>query len=150
MNTIKNKMGVEVGYSDHTEGIEVPIAAVSLGATVIEKHFTLDKTLSGPDHKASLNGEELKKMVEGIRKIEKALGKNIKEPSVSESKNISVMRKSIVAKSDIKLDEVFTVENICIKRPGTGISPMKWHEILGMKANRDYNFDELIDKSNLI
>ena len=144
MMTIKKEFGVEVGYSDHTTGIEVPIAAVAMGASVIEKHFTLDKTLPGPDHKASLDAEELKAMVTGIRKIEQIFGDGIKEPSTSEKRNISVMRKSIVARTDIKKGDVYTPENICIKRPGTGISPMKWNEYLGKTASQDYKFDDLI------
>ena len=145
MLTIKKEFGVKVGYSDHTPGIEVPIAAVALGAEVIEKHFTLDKKMEGPDHKASLNPDELKAMVKAIRNIEKALGDGIKKPSPSESKNIPIARKSIVAKRDIKKGEVFTEENITVKRPGTGISPMRWNNVLGKKAKRDFNADELIE-----
>lgn len=144
INTIKEKLGVEVGYSDHTLGIEVPIAAVSMGAKVIEKHFTLDKNMEGPDHKASLEPNELKQMVECIRNIEKALGDGIKNPSKSEMKNIDVVRKSIVAIKKIKKGEIFTEENIYIKRPGNGISPMKWHEVLGTIATKDYDEDDLI------
>lgn len=144
MNTIKEKLNVEVGYSDHTLGIEVPIAAVSMGAKVIEKHFTLDKNMEGPDHKASLEPNELKQMVECIRNIEKALGDGIKNPSKSEMKNIDVVRKSIVAIKKIKKGEIFTEENIYIKRPGNGISPMKWHEVLGTIATKDYDEDDLI------
>ena len=144
MNTIKEKLNVEVGYSDHTLGIEVPIAAVSMGAKVIEKHFTLDKNMEGPDHKASLEPNELKQMVECIRNIEKALGDGIKNPSKSEMKNIDIVRKSIVAIKKIKKGEIFTEENIYIKRPGNGISPMKWHEVLGTIATKDYDEDDLI------
>lgn len=144
MNTIKEKLGVEVGYSDHTLGIEVPIAAVSMGAKVIEKHFTLDKNMEGPDHKASLEPNELKQMVECIRNIEKAMGDGIKKPSKSEMKNIDIVRKSIVAIKRIKKGEIFTEENIYIKRPGNGISPMKWYKVLGTVATRDYNEDDLI------
>ena len=144
MYTIKKEFGVEVGYSDHTTGIEVPIAAVAIGASVIEKHFTLDKTLPGPDHLASLDGEELKAMVAGIRKVEQIFGNGIKEPSASEKRNIPVMRKSIVAKTDIKKGDVFTNDNLCVKRPGNGISPMKWTQYIGKVAERDYDFDELI------
>lgn len=142
---IKEEFGVNVGYSDHTLGIEVPIAAVALGATVIEKHFTLDKNLPGPDHKASLEPEELKQMVLAIRNIEKALGSSgLKEPSKSEVKNKEIARKSIVARENIKKGEVFTEDNITVKRPGTGISPMQWDFVLGKTAKRDFQEDELI------
>jgi len=144
MLTIKEAFKVNVGYSDHTLGIEVPIAAVAIGAKVIEKHFTLDRTLPGPDHKASLEPDELKAMVKAIRNIEVALGNGIKRPSKSEAKNKVVARKSIVAKRDIKKGEKFTEENITVKRPGNGISPMRWDEIIGKVANRDYKEDELI------
>ena len=144
MQTIACAFGVKVGYSDHTLGIEVPIAAVAMGASVIEKHFTLDKNMVGPDHKASLEPYELETMVKAIRNIEKALGDGIKKPSKSESKNIEIARKSIVAKRDIKKGEKFTEENLTIKRPGNGISPMRWDEILGQIASRDYKEDELI------
>ncbi len=142
---IKDEFGVNVGYSDHTLGIEVPISAVALGATVIEKHFTLDRNLPGPDHRASLEPDELKAMVSSIRNVEKAIsGSGIKEPSKSELKNKSVARKSIVANCQIKKGEVFTKNNLTIKRPGTGISPMKWNEVLGKVAEKDYQPDELI------
>jgi N,N'-diacetyllegionaminate synthase len=142
---IKAELGVKVGYSDHTLGIEVPIAAVSLGAIVIEKHFTLDRNLPGPDHKASLEPDELKAMVLSIRNIEKALsGSGIKEPSESELKNKSIVRKSIVAISPIKEGEVFSEFNIGIKRPGTGISPMKWDDLIGKKSSYNFNADDLI------
>jgi N,N'-diacetyllegionaminate synthase len=142
---IKEELGVVVGYSDHTLGIEVPIAAVSLGAMVIEKHFTLNRNLPGPDHKASLEPEELKLMVSSIRNIEKALsGTGIKSPSESESKNKSIVRKSIVAISPIKEGEVFSEFNIGIKRPGTGISPMKWDDFIGKKSSYNFNVDDLI------
>lgn len=144
MMTIKKEFGVEVGYSDHTTGIEVPIAAVALGASVIEKHFTLDKTLPGPDHKASLDADELKAMVTGIRKVEQIFGNGIKEPSASEKRNIPVMRKSIVAKTKIKKGDLFTLDNLCVKRPGSGISPMKWNEYIGKISERDYDLDDLI------
>lgn len=144
MATIKKAFGVKVGYSDHTLGIEVPIAAVALGAEVIEKHFTLDKNMKGPDHKASLEPSELKAMVNGIRKIEKALGDGIKKPSKSEQKNINVVRKSIVAIKPIKKGEIFSEENIGVKRPGTGISPMKWYEVIGKTAKKDFEIDEWI------
>jgi N,N'-diacetyllegionaminate synthase len=133
-----------VGYSDHTLGIEVAIAAVALGATVIEKHFTLDKNLPGPDHKASLEPDELKAMVQAIRNIEKALGNGIKRPSPSEVKNKPIARKSLVATQPIKTGELFSAENITTKRPGVGISPMRWDEVLGQAAQKDYEKDELI------
>ena len=144
MQTIQDKFGVAVGYSDHTLGIEVDIAAVAMGATIIEKHFTLDKTMDGPDHKSSISPEELKEMVSSIRKIEKALGSSIKKPSKSEKPNITMARKSIVASKSIKKGELFTEKNITIKRPGTGISPMKWDSILGKVAERDYQLDDLL------
>ena len=133
-----------VGYSDHTIGIEVPIAAVSLGATVIEKHFTLDKQMEGPDHRASLEPQELARMVAAIRHIEQSLGDGRKRRTASEEKNCAVARKSIVAKCAIAKGDYFTEENLTVKRPGTGISPMKWYEVLGMQATRDYEADELI------
>lgn len=145
MQTIKERFGTKVGYSDHTRGIEVPVAAVALGATVIEKHFTLDRNLPGPDHKASLEPEELKAMVSAIRNIEKALGSAEKKVSDSERKNIAIARKSIVAANDIKKGELLTEENITVKRPGTGISPMRWEEVLGTVAVRDFQEDELIE-----
>lgn len=144
MQTIKNELNVPVGYSDHTLGIEVPIAAVAMGATIIEKHFTLDKNMEGPDHKASLVPYELKKMVEGIRNIELALGSANKIVSSSESKNLNIVRKSIVANKSIKKGEIFTEENLTCKRPGNGISPMKWNEVLGQKAIKDFQEDEMI------
>ncbi len=142
--TIQNKFDVAVGYSDHTLGIEVDIAAVAMGATVIEKHFTIDKTMDGPDHKSSIDPEELKAMVSSIRNIEKALGSSVKKPSKSEKPNISMARKSIVARKSIKKGELFTEKNITIKRPGIGISPMKWDTILGKVAERDYQIDDLL------
>lgn len=144
MITIKNAFNVKVGYSDHTKGIEVPIAAVALGAEVIEKHFTLDRNLEGPDHKASLEPNELKMMIDAIRNIEKALGSGIKKPSPSESKNKVIVRKSIVAKTVIKKGDIFTEKNIGIKRPGNGISPMRWDEVKGTFASKDYKEDEVI------
>ena len=144
MQTIQDKFGVAVGYSDHTLGIEVDIAAVAMGATIIEKHFTLDKSMDGPDHKSSISPEELKAMVSSIRNIEKALGSSIKKPSKSEKPNITMARKSIVASKSIKKGELFTEKNITIKRPGTGISPMKWDSILGKVAERDYQIDDLL------
>lgn len=142
MGTIASAFGIRTGYSDHTRGIEVPIAAVAMGASVIEKHFTLDRTMEGPDHKASLEPDELCAMVAAIRNIEKALGDGIKKPSPSEAKNMAVARKSIVAARPIRAGEVFTSENIAIKRPGTGISPMRYDEIVGERAARDYEEDE--------
>ncbi len=145
MGMLKEKFGYPVGYSDHTQGIEIDLAAVALGATVIEKHFTLDKNLPGPDHKASLEPAELKAMVEGIRKIELALGVPEKKPSQIELKNRAVARKSIVAAQNIKKGEVLTEANITTKRPGNGISPMKWLDVIGKKAVRDFEEDELIE-----
>ena len=144
MLSIKKELSVDIGYSDHTLGIEIPIAAVALGAKVIEKHFTLDRTMQGPDHIASLEPDELKAMVTGIRNIEVALGNGVKQPSESEQKNINVARKSIVAITDIKKGETLTEENVGIKRPGTGISPMNWHQVIGTKANKNYKEDELL------
>ena len=144
MLTIAQVFGVSSGYSDHTLGIEVPVAAVALGASVIEKHFTLDKNMEGPDHKASLEPDELKAMVHAIRNIEKALGNGIKKTSPSELKNKPVVRKSIVAACDIKKGEVFTKNHITVKRPGTGISPMRWDEIVGKTSTKDYREDDLI------
>jgi len=144
MQTIASAFGVKVGYSDHTNGIEVPIAAVAMGASVIEKHFTLDKTMEGPDHKASLEPDELSAMVSAIRNIEKALGSGIKKPSPSEAKNMEIARKSIVAAQSIQKGEILTETNLAIKRPGNGISPMKFDEIIGTVAQKDYHEDELI------
>ncbi|HIP14922.1 MAG TPA: N-acetylneuraminate synthase [Sulfurimonas autotrophica] len=144
MVTIGRAFGVAYGYSDHTLGIEVPTAAVALGASVIEKHFTLDKTMQGPDHKASLEPNELKAMVQAIRNIEKAMGDGIKKPSKSETPNIKVARKSIVANRNIKKGEILTEEHLAIKRPGNGISPMRWDAVVGSVASRDYEVDELI------
>lgn len=144
MLTIKEEMGVEIGYSDHTLGIEVPVAAVALGATVIEKHFTLDKNMEGPDHRASLEPAELRDMVKAIRNIDKALGNDLKTPSASESHNIKIVRKSIVAKKPILKGERFAEENLTVKRPGTGISPMEWDNVIGQVAKRDFETDEII------
>ena len=144
MLEIGEKFGVKIGYSDHTKGIEVPIAAVALGATVIEKHFTLDKNMEGPDHKASLEPDELKAMVSAIRNIEQALGTGHKEISTSERKNIEIARKSIVAASPIKKGEMLTEENLTVKRPGKGISPMRWNEVIGTIALKDYEEEEMI------
>ena len=145
MQTIADDLGVKVGYSDHTQGIEVPIAAVAMGACVIEKHFTLNREMEGPDHKASLEPNELKLMVQSIRRIEEALGDGVKRPTKCELKNMLFTRKSIVASRDIKAGETFSSDNISVKRPGNGISPMKWDEILGVVAKRDFFSDELID-----
>ena len=145
MLTLKEHFGLSVGYSDHSKGIEVPLAAVALGAEIIEKHFTLDRNMEGPDHKASLESDELKAMVEGIRKVEEALGTGIKSPSESEKANIPIVRKSIIANRKIKAGEILTAENLTTKRPGTGISPMRWNEVLGTKAVRDFEEDELIE-----
>ena len=144
MLTLKKQFNCPVGYSDHTKGIEVPIAAVSLGAEVIEKHFTLDCKMDGPDHKASLEPDELSLMVKSIRNIELALGSGIKLPTESEIANIPIVRKSIIAKKRIKQGELLTEDNITTKRPGTGINPMRWNEVLGTKAVKDFEEDELI------
>ncbi|QWD94857.1 N-acetylneuraminate synthase [Polynucleobacter sp. MG-Unter2-18] len=144
MQSIQVAFGVKVGYSDHTTGIEVSIAAVSMGACIIEKHFTLDRALPGPDHRASLEPDELKSMVQAIRNIELALGDGIKRPSVSEMHNKSIARKSIVAARDILAGEAFSADNLAAKRPGTGLSPMCWDEVIGRIAPRDFAIDELI------
>jgi len=144
MLTMKDELKVKIGYSDHTLGIEVSIASVAMGATVIEKHFTLDRKLAGPDHAASLEPDELKSMVKAIRNIEKAMGKGVKEPSPSEKKNIPIVRKSIVAKTYITKGETFSKYNLAVKRPGTGISAMQWDNILGQKASKSFESDELI------
>ena len=144
MVKMHEELGLPVGYSDHTLGIEVPIAAAALGAAVIEKHFTLNKNMEGPDHKASLEPQELKRMVEGIRKTELALGVGIKQASDSEKENRDIVRKSIVAASGIKKGEKYTEENLTVKRPGIGISPMRWDEVIGKTAGRDYETDEMI------
>lgn len=145
MLAIEKEFGTEIGYSDHTLGIEVPTAAVAMGAKVIEKHFTLDNKWEGPDHAASLEPQELKAMVSAIRNIEKAIsGSGIKEPSASEKKNIEIARKSIVAKTDIKKGEIFTEENLTVKRPGSGISPMDWDKVIGQIAQTDFEADSLI------
>ncbi len=144
MVKMREETGLPVGYSDHTQGIEVPIAAAALGAEVIEKHFTLDRKMEGPDHKASLEPQELMQMVVGIRKIESALGSKIKQVSESEMLNVAIVRKSIVAAANIKRGEKYTEKNITTKRPATGISPMMWDEIIGKTADRDYKVDEII------
>lgn len=145
MVTIREAFQVAVGYSDHTEGIEISIAAAAMGATVIEKHFTLDRNLPGPDHRASLEPAELRAMIAAIRNVERALGTGIKKPSPSEMKNIPVVRKSIVARRRIQKGEEFNEENITAKRPGTGLSPMRWSEVIGRRAPRDFEPDELIE-----
>lgn len=145
MDTLRSAFGTKVGYSDHTKGIEVSIAAVAMGASVIEKHFTLDRTLPGPDHIASLEPDELRQMVDSIRNIEMAIGHSEKCVSGSERKNISVARKSIVASRDIRQGEILSEENLTVKRPGNGISPMKWDSVLGKPAIRDFKEDELIE-----
>jgi len=145
MVTLNEKFGLDVGYSDHTKGIEVSIAAVAMGATVIEKHFTLDRTMEGPDHKASLEPCELKNMVNSIRHIEKAMGNGIKSPTLSEMENIKIARKSIVALRSIKKGELYSADNITTKRPGNGVSPMLWEQIIGTPATRDFDEDELIE-----
>ena len=146
MHTIKSELGVNIGYSDHTLGIEIPIAAVAMGATVIEKHFTLDRTLSGPDHAASLEPKELEDMVRAIRNIEKAFGNGIKTPSSSEIKNINIARKSIVAKKPIRKGEIFTDENLTVKRPGSGICPLEWDKVIGSRSKHHFKIDEIISR----
>lgn len=141
---MENEFNVKVGYSDHTLGIEIPIAAVALGAYIIEKHFTLDRSLPGPDQSASLEPDELKSMILGIRKIEKALGNGKKIPSESEMINIINVRKSIVAKEHIKKGDIFTEKNLQTKRPSNGLSPMAWDSIIGKKAKKDFKVNDLI------
>lgn len=145
MITLRERFGLDIGYSDHTLGIDIPIAAVALGAVIIEKHFTLSREMEGPDHKASLEPDELKRMVQSIRNLEKALGNGVKQPTDEEEKNAMVARKSIIAGKNIQKGEYLTEENLTTKRPGTGISPMKWNEILGTRAIRDFRKDELIE-----
>lgn len=145
MITLREELGVAAGYSDHTQGIEVPVAAAALGAAVIEKHFTLDKNMEGPDHRASLEPAQLREMVRAVRNIEAAMGDGIKQPSESEKKNIEIVRKSIVAARPIQAGEPFTEENLTTKRPGSGISPMRWKEVTGKTAVRDFAKDELIE-----
>lgn len=136
--------GIRVGYSDHTLGIEIPIAAAAMGAAVIEKHFTLDRNMEGPDHRASLEPDELRAMVKAIRNVEKATGNGRKKPSLSETKNMSVARKSIVAAKAVRKGEIFTEENLAAKRPGNGISPMRWDEVIGKRAMKNFQEDELV------
>lgn len=145
MCTMREALNIPVGYSDHTPGIEAAVAAAALGAEVIEKHFTLDRNMEGPDHKASLEPDELAEMVRAIRNVELALGDGKKEPSDSEKKNIEIARKSIVARCDIKAGEIFTEENLTAKRPGGGISPMEWNQVLNREAKRDFAADEMIE-----
>ena len=145
MLTLKNTFNVEVGYSDHTRGIEIPIAAVAMGATIIEKHFTLDRNMEGPDHKASLEVNELKQMIMSIRNVEKALGNGEKKPADIEISNMKIARKSIVAKKNIKKGDILSEENITTKRPGNGINPMLWTSVLGTRAKRNFEEDELIE-----
>jgi len=144
MVSIGEELDIKFGYSDHTLGIEVDIAAVAMGATCIEKHFTLDKNMEGPDHKASLEPDQLKEMVTAIRNIEIALGDGIKKPSQSEIQNLEIVRKSIVAKTTIKKGDVLNENNLAIKRPGGGLSPMHWYKVINTKAKKDYQEDELI------
>ena len=143
--SLRTAFGVNVGYSDHTVGIEVPLAAAAMGAVVIEKHFTMDKTLPGPDHPASLDPRELRQMVQGIRIIEQALGSPHKAPTESEIKNIPIARKSLVAACAIRKGESFTEQNLTVKRPGNGISPMRWFDVIGQSSSRDFREDELIE-----
>ncbi|EOX9826025.1 N-acetylneuraminate synthase [Campylobacter jejuni] len=145
MQTLKEAFKLPVGYSDHTLGITIPIAAVAMGASIIEKHFTLDKSMQGPDHLVSLEPNELKSMINSIRELEQAFGDGIKKPSKSESKNINIGRKSIVAIRSIKKGEIFTEKNLGVKRPGIGISPMLWDEVIGKVAKKDFGIDELIE-----
>ena len=149
MDTMKEAFGLPVGYSDHTKGIEIPIAAVARGACVIEKHFTLDRNMEGPDHKASLEPQELAEMVRTIRNVEQAIGDGIKKVSASELKNQDIARKSIIAAKAIKAGETFTEENVTTKRPGSGIDPMRWFNLLGKTAKHDYEEDYLIEKDEL-
>jgi len=144
MQTMRDELGADVGYSDHTIGIDVPVAAVAMGAGIIEKHFTLDRTLPGPDHAASLEPDELKDMVLAIRNIEDALGDGVKRPSESEEKNISIVRKSIVAAGAIRKGELLSSQNLAVKRPGTGVSPMEWDRVVGTVVDREYSKDDLI------
>lgn len=145
MSTLRERFGLDIGYSDHTLGMEVPIAAAALGAVIIEKHFTLSRKMEGPDHQASLEPGELKEMIQSIRRLEKALGDGKKQPTDVEKKNAMAARKSIIARKDIQEGECLTEDNLTTKRPGTGISPMKWNEVLGTMAVRDFKKDELIE-----
>ena len=145
MDTLHERFGLPVGYSDHTEGIVVPIAAAARGAVVLEKHFTLDRNMEGPDHKASLEPDELREMVRSVRIIEQIMGNGMKVPRATEKENLAVARKSIVAAARISAGELLTSDVLAVKRPGTGISPMQWHSVVGKRANRDYEPDEFID-----
>jgi N,N'-diacetyllegionaminate synthase len=145
IETLRSTFNLPVGYSDHTQGIVIPIAAVAMGAVVIEKHFTLDRTMDGPDHKASLEPAELKAMIEAIRCVEVSLGDGVKNPADSERRNMGIARKSIVALRQIRKGERFTSENITTKRPGSGISPMRWNEVIGQFAKRSFDEDELVE-----
>ena len=149
IDTMKEAFGLPVGYSDHTKGLEIPVAAVARGACVIEKHFTLDRNMEGPDHKASIEPDELKQMVDMIRHVEVAIGDGVKKVSPSELKNQDIARKSIIAKTMIKAGDVFSEENITTKRPGSGINPMKWFDLLGKRAKHDYQEDYLIEEDEL-
>ena len=149
METMKVAFGLPVGYSDHTKGLEIPVAAVAMGACVIEKHFTLDRNMEGPDHKASIEPDELKSMVDQIRHVEVAIGNGEKKVSASELKNQDIARKSIIAKTAIKAGDVFTEDNVTTKRPGSGINPMRWFDLLGKTAKHDYQEDYLIEKDEL-
>ena len=149
METLKNELNLKVGYSDHTKGIEIPIAAVAMGACIIEKHFTLDRNLPGPDHLASIEPDELQMMVKAIRNVEKAIGDGVKKVSDSESKNKDIARKSIIAKTSIKKGDIFNEDNITTKRPGSGINPMKWFDLIGKVAKHDYEEDYLIELDEL-
>jgi N,N'-diacetyllegionaminate synthase len=149
MQSIQNKFGVNVGYSDHTLGIEISLAAVALGATIIEKHFTLDRTLPGPDHKASLEPKELKSLINGVRNIEVALGDGVKRLMPSEEENLLIGRKTIVAKCYIKKGELLTPANLTTKRAGEGLSPMEWDKVIGTEANQDYSTDQSIRISEI-
>ena len=145
INTLREAFGIDVGYSDHTEGIEISIAAAAIGATIIEKHFTLDRSLPGPDHKASIEPNELSLLVSSIRRVESALGDGIKRVTASELKNVTVARKSLVANSKIKKGDIFSDLNIAVKRPGTGISPMRYDEVIGKSAIKNFEIDDLIE-----
>ncbi len=149
MDTLRERFGLPVGYSDHTEGIVVPIAAAARGAVVLEKHFTLDRHMEGPDHKASLEPDELREMVRSVRIIEQIMGDGEKVPGEAEKENLNVVRKSIVAAAQISAGELLTSDVLTVKRPGTGISPMRWYGVVGKRANRDYEPDELIDSEVL-
>ena len=149
METMREVFGLPVGYSDHTKGLEIPVAAVAMGACVIEKHFTLDRNMEGPDHKASIEPDELKSMVDQIRHVEVAIGNGEKKVSASELKNQDIARKSIIAKTAIKAGDVFTEDNVTTKRPGSGINPMRWFDLLGKTAKHDYQEDYLIEEDEL-